>query len=318
MPRISIIIPCYYNEKNIPVTTQTLIASESLFPEGTEIEYVLIDDGSQDNTWGELLKFKEAYPDKVTVLKLSRNFGAINADLAGLEYATGDCNVILAADLQDPPELIPQMLEHWQKGIKLVIANRQDREEGLFKSFFANTTHHLIQKFGLPNLPKGGFDLVLFDREIKEKAQQMIVKNTSLQYLFVWFGYPYVTIPYVRRRREIGKSGWTFSKKLKLFIDSFVSYTFFPIRMISISGLILGGLALVYAIIILISKMMGGVPVDGWSSTMLVILCVGAFQMIAIGIIGEYVWRALDFARNQPNFIIDKAHPCNQNQNTKA
>ena len=306
MPRISIIIPCYFNEENIPVTGQALIDNESNFPEDVTFEYVLIDDGSGDQTWSELVKFRDAYPEKVKVIKLVRNFGAINADLAGLQFATGDCNVILSADLQDPPEIIPKMYEYWQQGIKLVIANREGRDEGFLKRLFAGTTHIMIRKLGLPKLPHGGFDLVLFDKEIKEQTNNVVVKNTSLQYLYIWFGYDYVTIPYQRRKREIGRSRWTLGKKLKLFVDSFVSYSFLPIRLISLSGFLLGFAAVIYAIFILWAKLRDNIPIEGWSSTMLVMLLVGAFQMIALGIIGEYVWRNLDYSRNRPNFLIDE------------
>jgi glycosyltransferase involved in cell wall biosynthesis len=207
MPKISIVIPCYFNEGNIIPTTTTLLETEKLFPSDVTFEYVLVDDGSKDGTWNELVKFQHRFPEKVKVLKLARNFGANNASLAGLNHATGDCNVILAADLQDPPELIPKMYEYWRKGIKFVIANRSDREESFRQSFVSNTFHFLMRNFALSNTPKGGYDLTLFDREIRETVVRMDEKNGYLPYLFLWLGYEYVNIPYVRKAREIGVSG---------------------------------------------------------------------------------------------------------------
>lgn len=308
MPTISIIIPCYYNELNIPVTTKRLMENEALFNKDVSFEYVMIDDGSKDNTWQVLCNFKNEYPHKnIKLIKLAGNFGSYNAILAGMKYATGDCNVIITADLQDPPELIVQMYEHWRQGIKLVIANRTDRKDPLFSKIFAKGFQLLIKKFALKNLPKGGFDFVLFDKQLKEEVVAMDEKNTNTLYLFTWMKYAYVTIPYQRQEREIGKSRWTFSKKLKLFIDSFVSFSFLPIRLITAAGLILGIISLLYAGFIIYNKIIGNIQIQGWSGLMVVFLLVSSFQMIALGILGEYIWRTLDAARNRPNYVIDKA-----------
>lgn len=308
MPKLSIIIPCYFNEGNIPITTAELISNESFFPADLSFEYVLIDDGSKDGTYNALLKFKEQYPEKVKVIKLAGNVGSYNAMLAGLHYATGDCNVILTADLQDPPELIPRMYEYWLKGIKFVVANRTDREESWSQKFFSNTFHKLMKKLALKNIPDGGFDLVLFDKRLREEAVKMSENNAHLTYLLAWMNFDYVSIPYVRRKREIGKSKWTKQKKIKLFIDSFVSFSFFPIRAISVIGILLGIIAFIYGIFIIIGKLTGIITVEGWTSIMVVLLFVSSFQMISLGIIGEYVWRSLDAARKRPNFIVDKFH----------
>jgi glycosyltransferase involved in cell wall biosynthesis len=306
MSKISIIIPCYFNEGNIPVTGKELIDNEKLFPAGMEFEYVFVDDGSKDKTLSELLKFKEQYKEKVKIVKLASNVGAFNALLAGFSFATGDCNVILAADLQDPPELIPKMVDYWQKGVKLVIANRRDREESFVQKLFSGTYHALIRKLALRNVPPGGFDLVLFDRQLKEEVLKINEKNTNILYLLTWLGFDYVSIPYVRKKREIGKSRWSIGKKIKMFIDSFVAFSFFPIRLISITGLIMGFIAMGYGIFIIIARMFNYIEIEGWSSIMVVLLFVSSFQMIALGIIGEYVWRGLDASRNRPNYVVDK------------
>ncbi len=308
MPKLSIIIPCYYNAENIPVTTAEVIANEKEFPANVTFEYVMVDDGSKDNTYQELLKFHSNFPDRVKVIKLAGNVGSYNAILAGLNYATGDCNIILTADLQDPPELIPKMYDYWVKGIKFVIANRTDREESRSQKLFSNTFHRLMKKLALKNIPDGGFDLVLFDRQLREQAVKMNENNAHLIYLLAWMNYDYVSIPYVRRKREIGKSRWTLQKKIKLFIDSFVSFSFFPIRTISVIGIILGVIAFLYGIFVLIAKLTGLVPLSGWTSIMVVLLFVSSFQMISLGVIGEYVWRGLDASRQRPNFIVDKFH----------
>ncbi|MCS7075980.1 MAG: glycosyltransferase family 2 protein [Bacteroidia bacterium] len=307
MAKISIIIPCYFNEENIPVTTEVLVENELRFPQGTQIEYVLVDDGSKDGTWQTLQDFRAKYPQKdIKIIKLAGNVGSHNAILAGMHFATGDCNVFIAADLQDPPELIPQMFEYWQKGIRLVIANRTDREDSFFQKVFANTYHYLMRKLALKNVPRGGFDLILFDRAIKDEIIKMNEKNTNILYLMTWLNYEYVNIPYVRKKREIGKSRWTLKKKIKLFIDSFVSFSFFPIRLISVTGLILGFIALLYGLFLLIAKLAGKIDLTGWTSLMLVLLFVSSFQMVSLGILGEYIWRTLDATRNRPNFVIDK------------
>lgn len=306
MAKISIIIPCYYNELNIPDTSKELIANEINFPAGTQFEYVLVDDGSKDNTFETLKQFKSQYPDKVKIVKLSGNFGSYNAILAGMQYATGDCNIIISADLQDPIDLMPKMLEHWQKGIKLVMGNRQDREDPLLSKLFANTFQFLVRKYALKNLPKGGFDYVLFDKQLKEQLLSMDERNSNSLYLLIWMKYEYVTIPYSRVKRKAGKSRWTLSKKIKLFVDSFVAFSFAPIRIISISGLTLGLISIVYAIFIMYNKLVGNIAVEGWTTMMLVFLFVSSFQMISLGIIGEYLWRTLDASRKRPNYIIDK------------
>ncbi len=310
MPRLSIIIPCYFNEDNIPITGSTLIENEKNFVnigESVEFEYILVDDGSKDNTFDAIIEFQKHYPHKVQAIKLAANVGSHNAILAGMTHATGDCCVILAADLQDPPELIVQMYNYWAKGIKLVLANRTQREESFSQRLFANTFHVLIKKLALKNVPDGGFDLVLFDKALKEEVVRMAEKNTHILYLLVWLGYDYVNIPYTRKQREIGVSRWTLAKKVKLLIDSFIAFSFFPIRAISAIGLTLGIIAFIYSAAVVIGRITGLSPgVEGWSSLMVVLLCVSAFQMIALGIIGEYVWRTLDASRKRPNFVIER------------
>jgi dolichol-phosphate mannosyltransferase len=306
MSKISIIIPCYYNELNISSTSAELLENEKNYPEGTTFEYVMVDDGSKDKTWNELQKFKQANPEKVKLLKLSGNFGSYNAILAGMQYASGDCNVIIAADLQDPVSLMPKMFVHWQNGIQLVIGNREDREDPFLSKLFANTFQFLIRRFALPNLPKGGFDYVLFDKKLKEEVLAMDEKNSNSLYLLIWLKYEYITIPYKRLERKVGKSRWTMKKKIKLFVDSFVAFSFAPIRIITVSGFVLGAVAIFYALFILYNRFAGNIAVEGWTTMMMVFIFVSAFQMVAIGILGEYLWRTLDASRKRPNYVVDK------------
>lgn len=309
MSKLSIIIPCYFNEGNIPFTGPILIDNQKNFPPGTEFEYIFVDDGSGDNTLKVLNDFRKLHPSSVKVIKLASNVGSYNAVVAGMEIATGDCTVIISADLQDPPELMVEMFNYWKTGIKLVIGSRQDRDESWFQKFFSNSFHSMMKKFALKNVPKGGFDYVLFDRVIRERIVDMKERNTNIFYLMAWMGYAYINIPYVRKQREIGKSRWTLSKKIKLFIDSFVGFSYFPLRAISVSGITLGLLAFLYAFYIIILRILGVVDVQGWSTLMVAILFLGSFQMIALGIIGEYVWRGMDASRSRPLYIIEEINP---------
>jgi glycosyltransferase involved in cell wall biosynthesis len=306
MPRLSIIIPCYYNEHNIPVTTKELIENEKVFPSDVEFEYIMVDDGSKDNTIEKLKEFKNQYPNKVKIVKLSGNFGSYNAIQAGMKYAEGDVNVVIAVDLQDPPELMLKMYNYWLDGIKLVVANRNEREDSFVARLFAKSYQKLIQKFALPNLPNGGFDYCLFDRQLKDQVIDLNENNTNSLYLLMWLKYDFVSIPYTRRKRSIGKSRWTLKKKIKLFVDSFVSFSYAPLRLITISGLLLGLISFIYAIYVVIARLSGVIDVQGWTTMMVVFLVISSFQMISIGIIGEYLWRSLESSRKRPPYVIDQ------------
>ncbi|MCZ2356055.1 MAG: glycosyltransferase family 2 protein [Bacteroidia bacterium] len=304
LPLISVIIPCFRNEANIPVTGARLIENEKLLEGRAQFEYILIDDGSPDQTWEALKTFQAQYPEKVKIIRFTRNFGSTNATYAGMEIAQGDCSIIISADLQDPIELFPKMFDYWQKGLPLVVANRSNREEPWLQKFISGISHSLIRRFALSKLPHGGFDFVLFDRKVREHIVQIQDKNSFLPYLLIWLGYDFVSIPYVRKKREIGKSSYTLGKKIKSLVDSFVAFSFFPVRLISILGLTLGAIALLYALVVLVGKYMGWIPIDGWTSMMVILLLVSSFQMIGIGILGEYIWRTLDASRSRPNYII--------------
>jgi glycosyltransferase involved in cell wall biosynthesis len=309
MNKLSVIIPCYFNEDTIYSTFNTIHNTIRRWDNAIDVEFIFIDDGSKDNTYNELLKIHEAFPAITKIIKLVSNVGSYNALYAGLEYAEGDCNVVISADLQDPPDLIADMYRYWTQGFKLVIANRLDRREKIIQKWIASLFHFLMQKFAIKNAPSGGFDFVLFDKSIKEKIFELQERNSNIFYMMVWMGYDYVNIPYVRQERKEGKSKWTMGKKIKLFVDSFVSFSFIPIRLISAIGIILGLGALCYGLFIIIARSFGYIVVEGWSALMVVLLFVSSFQMIALGILGEYLWRVLDNSRKRPLYMIDKVHP---------
>jgi len=304
MSKISVIIPCYFNEKNISITGRALIQNEKLFSREVEFEYIFVDDGSKDNTYYELIEFQKKYPKKVQVIKLTRNFGANQASYCGMHYASGDCNVIFAADLQEPPELIYKMFKHWKRGYKYVVAQITKRNDGWITDFTSNIVHLIVKKFIFHDYPSGGINIFLFDKKLKDDLIKMEEKNLYLPQLCLWLGYDFVSVSYTRAKRSIGTSKWNFAKRVKAFIDIFVEFSFLPIRLISIMGLILTGMALYYSIAILIAKINGKVPITGWASLTIILLFVSSFIMISLGIIGEYIWRLLEASRNRPNYVI--------------
>ena len=308
MSKISVIIPCYYNENNIPVTARELVANEANFPPEVNFEYVFVNDGSGDDTLGALKRAQLQYPNRIQIVDLAGNVGSYNAIVAGMAHATGDCMAVITADMQDPPELMVQMYDYWQKGFRLVIGNRQDREEKGLTQSMAKLFHWLMKHLALRNIPDGGFDFVFFDRQVAQEVLKMHERNSNVFYLMVWLGFSYVNIPYVRRKREIGKSRWTLSKKIKLLIDSLLAFSFVPIRAISVIGFGLGIVALLYGLYVIALKLLSPDEPAGWTTLMVVLLFVSAFQMIALGVIGEYVWRGLDAARNRPLYVVKQVY----------
>jgi len=305
---LSIVIPVYYNEANLPETVPELLALEQKIPD-TRLELVFVDDGSGDRSLEILREFQRQFPQKLTVVKLSRNFGSMSAILAGMSAARGDCLGVIAADLQDPPELFVEMLAHWRRGVKSIFAVRQDREDPPLSKLFSLLYYRLVRKFALSGYPPGGFDFFLIDRQVAQDVLQIREKNTNLMTLLFWLGYSPTLIPYLRRERRKGKSRWTLSKKLKLFVDTFVSFSFAPIRLLSLLGGLAALTAFFYGLVIVALWAMGKIPVQGWTAMMLAIIFTAGLQMFMLGVLGEYLWRVLDEVRRRPPYVIDEIFP---------
>jgi dolichol-phosphate mannosyltransferase len=301
------VVPVYFNEENLPDTVPTLLGLREKMPE-VDIDLVFVDDGSRDNSVVILRSFQEQWPDAITIVRLSRNFGSMNAVLAGLQVATGDCVGIIAADLQDPPELFIDMYHHWLRGVRSVLAVRESREDPLRERFFAFCYYYLLRRFALKDYPAKGFDFWLLDRQAVDDIKRIREKNTSLMSLVIWLGYTPVQIPYVRRMRQKGSSKWTLAKKIKLFIDAFVGFSYFPIRFVSVLGFIFAGLGMLYAIFQVYYRIFHHVPVQGFATIVILIAVTSGLQMIILGTLGEYLWRTLDEARRRPPYVIDQVH----------
>ena len=310
---LSIVIPVYFNEQNLPDTIPQLLAlRESL--SGYKLDLIFVDDGSKDRSLEILLDAQEQFPRNIKVVKLTRNFGSMAALQAGLTVASGDCIGVIAADLQDPPELFVDMVQHWEKGVKAIFAVRSDREESFAQKTFSNLYYALIKRFAVPGYPPGGFDFFLVDRQVIDEVNGIEEKNTNLMTLVFWLGYQAVFIPYVRRKRVKGKSRWTMAKKVKLFIDTFVSFSYFPIRLFSFLGIIYAFLSFSYGILIFFSWLSFGIEVQGWVPMMLVLTFTAGLQMTLLGILGEYIWRTMDETRKRPLFVIDEIYPANSEE----
>jgi len=306
MKTFSIVVPIYFNELNIPHLIPRLQALQEKLPDYS-LEFIFVDDGSGDDSYALLLE-EQKKDKRIKIIKLSRNFGSMSAMQAGLQYVTGDCAGIITADLQDPPELFLEMLAKWQQGSKVVMAFRESREDSRLQTFFANTYYFLLDAFALKGYPKGGFDLVLIDRQIVDELKQIAEKNTNLMNLIFWLGHERSSISYIRQKREYGTSRWTLSKKIKLLIDSFVNFSYIPIRFISAVGFITALISFSYGIQVLFLWLFSAtaVPVRGWASIVAIITFLLSLIMIMLGIIGEYLWRILDETRKRPSYIVDK------------
>jgi dolichol-phosphate mannosyltransferase len=196
------------------------------------------------------------------------------------------------------------MVAKWREGYEVVLASRESRADPLLTRLFAAGYYALMRRLALSRMPPGGVDVCLVDRRVVESLGNLQERNSNIFCLIIWAGFSQCVIPYHRGRREVGKSKWSMGKKIKLFIDSFVAFSFFPMRLISALGGLVSVAGLLYAAFIVAYQLAFGMPIPGWSSLMVVVLLCSGIQLLMLGIISEYLWRALDASRNRPTYIV--------------
>lgn len=303
MSKISIIVPVYYNEDTLLKLYEEM--KERILDTIGDYEIVMVNDGSSDGSW-EIMNQIRDMDENVKLVSLSRNFGEHAAILAGLSECTGDCAVTKQADLAEDPELIVQMYDKWKEGYKVVIATREQRDDPFMKKAFANSYYKIMKKTVNDRMPDGGFDCFLMDRKVIQVLELLDEKNSSLELQLLWVGFKTAEVPYHRKEREDGGSSWTFMKRFKLAMDSMMSFSYFPIRFMSGMGVVFAFLAFLGIIEVIVEYILIGTPIAGWPSLMCLILFATGAILIMLGIIGEYLWRALDASRNRPVYIKDE------------
>lgn len=299
-------MPVYQNAGSIEITCKEVSSSLSKFADDVDFEFVIVNDGSTDASWEVLQKLYAKEPQRFTLIRFTRNFGQLSALLAGYAHAVGDCVISMAADMQDPPEIISKMVSAWIEGNKLVIANRIARNDGYLANFSSNFSWNLLRRYVLPTLPKGGFDFFLMDKEIRDYYIDNPEQHIFMQGRLLYYGIKPFEIPYERQKRLHGKSQTTLTKKIKYLIDGFAGYSYIPLRVISIAGILAFLLSIVAALIIIWYTYTRGSPVSGWASLMVVMLFLNGMQMLAFGVIGEYLWRNIEETRKRPAYIISE------------
>lgn len=300
--KISFVIAVYHNEGAISKTHEKIQSVFASDLKEDDYEIIFVDDGSKDGSLAEILNLKKQ-DYRVKAVTFTRNFGQMAAMLAGFKEATGDAVINISADLQDPVELIPQMVGKWKEGSEIVICYRTDRSDSLSAKLFSRFAYGVL-RISHPQIPPGGFDFVLMDRKVMDEFNAIDVRHRFFQGDLLWTGYRTSFIPYVRLKRTIGKSQYNFGKKLKNFLDAILDASYLPIRFISLLGLLTSALGVLYSISIVISWARGETPFSGWAPIMIAILMVGGLIMVMLGVIGEYVWRINEEVRKRPNYVV--------------
>lgn len=309
--KLSIIIPVYYNENNL-IPLYKDLQEKILNKIAYEYELVFVNDGSKDKSL-EVLNQLASEDKNIKVISLSRNFGSHAAILCGLTHSTGDCAVVKAADLQEPSELILEMVDSWKKGNNVVLAVRSGRDESKSQSLFANLYYWLVRKAALPNMPKGGFDVYLLDRKAIDVLGKLDEKNSALTGQILWSGFKTDIVYYHRLAREIGESKWTLKKKIRLVMDTLFSFSTLPITVVLGIGTASFFGAIVWALVVLVSKLAGLIQVSGWTTLFIFNLFSFGIIMLTLGVLGEYLWRTFDASRNRPPYIIEEDNLASKN-----
>jgi polyisoprenyl-phosphate glycosyltransferase len=298
---VSVVVPVYFNSASLPRLAERLRAVEASADHGLEV--IFVDDGSGDESWERIQEIARGWPAARGV-RLTRNFGSQMAILAGLAEAKGQAAAVLSADLQEPPELLPELVAAWRKGATAVLAARRSRPEGLPTRAAAGMYYAMLRRLAFSQMPSGGFDCFLIGRPAIDFLVENREIHTSLPGLLLWGGFPTALVPYDRVAREDGESRWTFGKKLKYFIDSVISFSYAPLRWMSVAGAVLALLAFAYAVFLITYKVVQGQPIQGWTSLMVAVAFFSGVQLLSLGILGEYLWRTLDAARARKGFLV--------------
>jgi glycosyltransferase involved in cell wall biosynthesis len=300
---ISVVVPVYKNAANIPPLVRALEQLSSQLD--GELEAVFVIDGSPDDSHLRLAQALPRASFRSQVLQLSRNFGSFAAIRAGLEAGQGDRFAVMAADLQEPPELIEQFDLLLRSGdVDVAVGQRTERNDPLLTRLLSRLFWGFYRRYVQPEIPPGGVDIFGCTPKVRDQIVRLRENNSSLVGLLFWVGFRRVLVSYERREREIGKSAWTFQKKLKYMLDSVFSFTDLPIRILTRIGFFGLLISVFLSLVVLAARLSNMIPVPGYAATMLVVTFFGALNCFGLGVIGSYVFRTFENTKFRPNFIV--------------
>ena len=303
IPDVSLIVPFLNEEENLADLIIQL--NEYADKQDFYIEAIFVDDGSTDNSV-EVLRKTISKTVSAKLINLSKNYGSHAAIRAGIMHAEGKYTMIFSADLQEPVSMIGLMYEKSKEGNEIVIARKTNSKESLLARSFSNIYTALVRKYAVNSYPRGGANNFLFSKKIRDLLRVNIEANSSIHMQIMNMGFKRAIVDVTLNNRNKGKSKWSLSKKIKLFIDSFIAFSYAPIRAISLIGILMFASGFLYALFILITRLTGVIQFDIGFPTLICVLLLGfGLTNLALGVIAEYLWRTLDVARGRPVFIID-------------
>lgn len=305
MKKISVIVPVYNNQGSIKSLFSRLEdLAKKIRSIGMDLEVICVDDGSADNSLETLIENRPS-SIQTTVIKHSKNFGEMSAFKTGIKHATGDCFTELAADLQDPPELILPMAKKWLNGSVFTICERTDREDPMLSKLLSKAYYKVLRKISISSYPPGGYDMALMDNIFKSHILKSS-KNTFIPILAFRLGFKPQIIKYKRKNREHGTSQWTFRKKINAAFNNIMGTSMLPLRFISLTGITVAGISFLYGMSIIIETILSGVEVPGFASIAVLLSFLNGMILCLLGVIGEYIWRLYDDINGIEDGIVEK------------
>ena len=310
-PLLSVVVTCYQGAPLLDHTIPTIFDELAQLLPDVDVEMIAVDDGSTDDTFARLVAWREKFSDKMKVIHLARNFGAITALQAGIDHARGDCVTNISQDLQDTPAMLAAMFRSWQAGSKAnFIVRTSKRDESFAKKMLANLYHLLFRRYAMPNYPVHGLGVCLMDRQIADELRTHRQRNIDIATYIFSLGYPCSLHPFPRPAPQ-KRSNWTLAKKAKLAIDNFVNFSYFPIRLMSALGLAVATGGFVFAFYVFLGKLTGWYVISqppGWATIIILLTVLSGLVMLMLGVIGEYLWRIADAVKNRPLYVVGEIH----------
>jgi polyisoprenyl-phosphate glycosyltransferase len=303
--KLSVVVPVYFNADTLPQLMDELMTVEKqLLERSVSLELIFVDDGSGDESLARLMDIKAEHKE-TRVVKLTRNFGAVHCSKTGFKFVTGDAFMVIAADLQDPPSLIVEMVDRWLAGSKFIICERMSRDDPIVSKIFSKVYYKILRTFIIRDYPEGGYDMALMDKAFLPHLINS-AKSVFTPLLAYWLGYSPIVIYYNRPARKSGESRWSFSKKLASFLDVMLGFSILPIRLISGVGVVVALCSFLYGGSVVINAFFNRIPVEGFATLVSLIAFLLGLILIMLGIIGEYLWRIFDETNKRPETVIEE------------